>query len=354
LERWERAGLWVLTRADSEYPSRLKQRLKTASPPLLFGCGNRRLLQQGGVAVVGSRAASEADLAFARELATTVALQEQSIVSGGARGVDEAAMLAALAREGTAVGVLADRLLVATTSSKYRPHLMSSSLVLVSPFYPEAGFDVGNAMARNKYVYCLSDAAVVVVSSRGEGGTWNGAVENLKQGWVPLWVKPQPRPGAGNTELVRLGARELPMGEFDVALLTREATTMSTPVTTMAAEDSPSGSTPDAAVPSVETPALPQPVDSTGQGKSSLVPTTFYAYFLIRLQDATRSRAMSLQELAAEFDVVKTQLTAWLKQAESEGVVEKFKKPVRYRWRMPTAGQESLFGGQDAGLEPES
>lgn len=41
---------------------------------------------------------------------------------------------------------------------------MAMNLVLMSPFNPEAGFDVGNAMARNKYVYCLADAAVVVHS----------------------------------------------------------------------------------------------------------------------------------------------------------------------------------------------
>ena len=75
-----------------------------------------------------------------------------SIVSGGARGIDESAMLGALEKEGTVIGVLSDRLLKAATSSKYRPALMARNLVLMSPFNPEAGFDVGNAMARNKYV----------------------------------------------------------------------------------------------------------------------------------------------------------------------------------------------------------
>ena len=37
VEKWQRAGLWVVTRSDPEYPWRLKQRLKTDSPPVLFG-----------------------------------------------------------------------------------------------------------------------------------------------------------------------------------------------------------------------------------------------------------------------------------------------------------------------------
>ena len=67
--------------------------------------------------------------------------------------------------------------------------------LLITPFSPEAGFNAGNAMQRNKYIYCLSDASVVVHSGNPEtskngkgGGTWTGAMENLT--WVPLWVKP--------------------------------------------------------------------------------------------------------------------------------------------------------------------
>ncbi len=43
-------------------------------------------------------------------------------------------------------------------------------------------------MQRNKYIYSLADAAMVVHSG-DSGGTWTGAKENLKKQWVPLWVK---------------------------------------------------------------------------------------------------------------------------------------------------------------------
>ena len=51
LDKWQRAGLWVVTRADEDYPCRLKATLKNDSPPVIFGCGNRALLQSGGLAV---------------------------------------------------------------------------------------------------------------------------------------------------------------------------------------------------------------------------------------------------------------------------------------------------------------
>ena len=194
LYEWQQAGLWIITRSESDYPDRLKRKLRFESPPVLFGCGGKMLLNKGGIAVVGSRDADEDDLDFSSNLARTAADQGLSVVSGAARGVDESAMIGALEHEGTAVGVVANSLLHAVTSKKYRKHLFANDLVLISPFNPEAGFNVGNAMARNKYIYCLSDAAVVVNSTLKKGGTWNGAIEDLKKKWVPLLVKPKDSP----------------------------------------------------------------------------------------------------------------------------------------------------------------
>ena len=201
LERWQRAGLWVMTRSDPEYPRRLKERLGQESPPVLYGCGDRAILNRGGIAVVGSRDASEHGLAFTERLGSDAAGQDVAIVSGGARGVDQRAMLGALENDGVAVGVLADSLLRSATSAKYRKHVASGCLVLISPFNPEARFNVGNAMNRNRYVYCLSDAGVVIGSKTGKGGTWSGAIEDLEAGWVPLWVKRSLDAGSGNPEL---------------------------------------------------------------------------------------------------------------------------------------------------------
>lgn len=210
LEKWQRAGLWIMTQWDPEYPERLKHRLGLESPPVLFGCGNEMLLAGGGIAVVGSRDAGQVDLTFSGNLGAAAAAQGYSIVSGGARGIDQSAMLSALKNDGTAIGVVAEGLMRAATSAKYRRFLLSRDLVLVSPFNPEAGFSVGNAMRRNRYIYCLADAAVVVSSTPNRGGTWNGAVEDLKAGWVPLWVKRTASTESGNATLVQRGAHWIP------------------------------------------------------------------------------------------------------------------------------------------------
>lgn len=65
-------------------------------------------------------------------------------------------------------------------------------------------------MERNKYIYCLSDAAVVVCSTPEKGGTWAGADKNLKKKWVPLWVKKTSDSYSGNPNLEKKGAKWLP------------------------------------------------------------------------------------------------------------------------------------------------
>lgn len=153
---------------------------------------------------MGSRKADEPDLAFTTQIGELAAQERGTIVSGGARGVDEYAMLGAAKHGGYVIGVLADSLLKAATSAKWRNEIIAGNVVLISLFYPEASFSVGNAMARNKYIYCLSDSSLVIHSGK-KGGTISGAEENLKNQWIPLWVKPTEDKQAANSSLVERG-----------------------------------------------------------------------------------------------------------------------------------------------------
>ena len=209
MSRWGGAGLWVMTYLDHDYPEKLKQRLPRQFPPFFHGVGTRSLLQGGGLAVVGSRNAPSQDLEYARGLGKTTVHEGEIIISGGARGVDINAMKGALNSGGSVVGILTSELLKQSVSRKYRDSLESGKLVLVSVTDPESKLSryayVSASMQRNKYIYCLSDAAVVVRSGT-KGGTWKGALENLKKAWVPLWVKKQEHTDtdAGNDAIVNL------------------------------------------------------------------------------------------------------------------------------------------------------
>lgn len=344
LEKWNRAGLWVLTRSDADYPKALKHHLRNTAPPVLFGCGNPRLLNKRGISVVGARKADDADLAYASSLGERIAMAGMTVVSGGARGVDEAAMQGGLKQEGTVIGIMADSLLSAALSSKWRDGLMNNNLVLVSPFFPEAGFNAGNAMARNKYIYCMSQAAVVV-RSETKGGTWNGAIENLKKAWVPLWVKQDANPESGNFALMSQGAQwlESSAAHVDVHRLNAQAKSEPEP-------DLVSGSAPadHSVLITNEEPAKMAPVeDDTVQHPltredlinedSSLASTqatdvgelSFYQFFLRKM--ACLDGPATADELSERWNTSKKQISEWLKQSVDEGRVQKLTNPVRFQ-----------------------
>lgn len=157
VEKWLRSGLWVLSREDETYPSRLKKRSGPKAPVLLYGAGDPTLLERGGLAIVGSRNADDSALGFAHGVGAACGQEGIAVVSGGARGVDSAAMRGASEAGGAVIGVLAEGLSEAVRRREQRVGIEEGRLVLVSPYHPEAGFEVGHAMARNRYIYGLAD-----------------------------------------------------------------------------------------------------------------------------------------------------------------------------------------------------
>ncbi len=206
LERWLNAGMWVLSWDDAGYPRILRERLGEQAPVLLHGFGNADLLHLGGLAIVGSREASESLLDVTRYIANRCAQEGWNVVSGGARGVDRASMTGALEEGGTCVAVLAADLARVATLAPLRDPLLMGKLCLVSPYHPESGFSVGNAMGRNKVIYALADYALVIACQHRKGGTWAGAQEALKKGWVSVFVYAGDEAPADNAALIKEGA----------------------------------------------------------------------------------------------------------------------------------------------------
>jgi predicted Rossmann fold nucleotide-binding protein DprA/Smf involved in DNA uptake len=210
LERLGSLGIWALTRSDEAYPLPLKKRLGTAAPPVLFGAGDQTLLTRGVLAVVGSRDLDEAGERFAAAAGEACARSGQVLVSGGARGADRLSMGGCLNAGGSAIGVLADSLERVLREPEYRSAVAAGRLTLVTAVHPRAPFSVSNAMARNKYIYCLARYGLVVSSSLEKGGTRTGALEVLKQRWVPLFVRTGETAPAGNQDLIQRGALPFP------------------------------------------------------------------------------------------------------------------------------------------------
>ena len=208
LHRLESLGIYSLTRADSDYPERYRQRLKDSAPTVLFYAGEKALLGQPGIAVVGSRHLDGAGQECAIFVGNACGLSGLILYSGGAKGVDTLSMDSALEARGTAVGVLADSL--EKTVRTRKDDLRRGDLCLVTPYSPNAGFSVGAAMGRNRLIYALADYAIVVASDVETGGTWAGATEALKNGGVPVFVLEHEQMPEGNKLLLQKGALPFP------------------------------------------------------------------------------------------------------------------------------------------------
>ena len=210
LERLAELGTWVITRFDEDSPPRFTARLKGAAPVLLYGAGSAGLLNRRGLAVVGSRNIDQRGGALTEFIGNACAESKLTVYSGGARGVDKKAMGAALAAGGNAAGLLADSLEKGIRAGDARTHIEEGQLALATPYSPHASFNVGMAMARNKLIYALSDFGLVIASDAEKGGTWAGAEEVLKAGWVPVFVVEGPNVPDGNRLLIKRGAIPFP------------------------------------------------------------------------------------------------------------------------------------------------
>ncbi len=230
VERWQARAIRVVSRADGEYPGRLKARLRENAPPILYCCGELSLANEGGLAVVGPRDVGKDLIDYAREVGELVAGEGYPVVSGAARGVDRAAMDGALAAGGPAVGVLAGGLARAATQRENRDLLLDGRLALISAYDPAARFLVGHAMERNHSIYSLADASLVVEALPGRGGTWAGAAAQLKRrSDSPVYVRSHSGRSEGLAALEALGALPWPdpqePGALGLALKRRVAAT---------------------------------------------------------------------------------------------------------------------------------
>jgi predicted Rossmann fold nucleotide-binding protein DprA/Smf involved in DNA uptake len=208
VDQWATRGIWVISRADPKYPTRLKTRMRDDAPTLLYGCGDVELLETGGLAVVGSRNIQPELSDFSYSVGKMSAESGHLVISGGARGVDEAAVAGCVESGGFACEVLAEDLMKASVDPHRRSSLSMGRLTLVSPYDPSSRFLVGHALQRNKLIYALADLALVVNSDFKKGGTWAGAIEQLqKLHYVPVFVRSSGPYSAGLEQLQELGAR---------------------------------------------------------------------------------------------------------------------------------------------------
>lgn len=168
LEKWLAAGLGLMTLLDADYPAHLltiHQR-----PPFLFRRGHLKEDDTYSVAVVGTRKPTDAGLRRARQIATGLARQGTTVVSGLAEGIDTAAHTAAMETGGRTVAVIGSGILryYPPANRELQDQIGREHLVL-SQFWPDGAPTRHTFPMRNAVMSGYAAATVVVEASYRSG-----------------------------------------------------------------------------------------------------------------------------------------------------------------------------------------
>lgn len=207
MEKWQRIGIWVINRSDPNYPKQLKKKLKTLSPPILYGVGNQKLLNKESMGVIGSKKISKENLIYAFNLGEKIANDSYTLLSNG---LLESAVEGTLNVGGSATIFLSNSLLKSSLSSFYRNALMDGSLVLVSSSSPESLYGSNSSIENNQYIYMQSITTIIIETK--DKDIILSAKEALKNESISLWVKEDSNLKNNSQELIQIGVKKLPKG----------------------------------------------------------------------------------------------------------------------------------------------
>jgi len=129
VEHWHARAIWVVSRADDNYPIRIKERFKDNAPPVLYGCGEIDILNTGALAVVGSRDADEELITYSEDIAGLPQGHTKPLCPG-AREASIRRPCEGRLMPGEVIGVLADSLERTALGREFRDMLLDGRLFL--------------------------------------------------------------------------------------------------------------------------------------------------------------------------------------------------------------------------------
>jgi len=222
-ERISRAGVFVMSLADEEYPALLKE---IYDPPLVLmarGAG-RELLHAPSVGVVGARKAGESGRRLAAQIAEDLSERGFCVTSGMAYGIDSAAHLGALRGGGNTIAVFGCGIQnIYPSAHRDLARRIEETGILLSEFPFDTGPFPSHFPQRNRIISGMS-LAVVVVEAAKKSGSLITAKLALEQGRDVYAV---PGTGArpsvqGSNQLIRDGAMLVENGDEVAELLEKE------------------------------------------------------------------------------------------------------------------------------------
>lgn len=159
----------LITLEDKEYPYKLKN-IENA-PIALYTLGNKELLKEQGVAVVGSRTCSEYGKTMSQAFSYLLAKKNIVIISGIALGIDAFAHEGALIAEGKTIAVIGTGidLIYPKENKDLLYKIVKNNGLIVSEYPLGTTPNKNNFPKRNRIISGLSDG-VLVIEAREKSG----------------------------------------------------------------------------------------------------------------------------------------------------------------------------------------
>ncbi|SYZ72996.1 DNA processing protein [Candidatus Zixiibacteriota bacterium] len=194
---------------EPDYPEPLQN--VSDRPPYLFYFGEYCDGDANGIAIVGSRTASEEGRLFGESLASSLAENNVSVISGMARGIDTSAHRGALDSGGRTIAVLGSSLdFIYPPEGRELARKIVGAGAIMSEFLPGTIPFGPNFPKRNRIISGLSQG-VVVIEAAERSGALSTAGHALAQNREVFAVPGSPRSemSRGTNKLIKSGAKLL-------------------------------------------------------------------------------------------------------------------------------------------------
>ena len=179
-EKASRQNVDIVTLLDEAYPESLKEIYDP--PPVLYIKGNKSVLNNKAIAIVGSRKASTYGRRVAMSFAKELALMNINIVSGMARGIDSFAHKGAIEAGGPTTAVFGCGIdVVYPPENEALMQKIMECGCIISSFPFGTGPLPGNFPARNRIISGLA-LGTLVVEAAEKSGSLITADFSLEQG----------------------------------------------------------------------------------------------------------------------------------------------------------------------------
>lgn len=171
----------LITYKDKEYPSKLKELYD--KPIVLYVKGNKKILNNFSLAIIGCRENSEYGKKVAEAIAKGLARKEIVTVSGLARGIDSISQRATVETNGKTIAVIGSGInnIYPKENVELANRIVKCGGAIVSEYEPTAVAKEMNFPARNRIISGLS-SGIIVVEAKNKSGTMITVDFGLEQG----------------------------------------------------------------------------------------------------------------------------------------------------------------------------